>query len=320
MTEKPEPSPHMTARTCILCGGPCKPVVDGVRDNRFGSPGQWMIMRCTACGLEQTDPAPTQAELKALYETHYNYGGEHDTAYTDWREKFLMSPLYQLMLRIDGDISFHGAKGAGRLLDVGCNEGRGLSLYHRNGFEAEGLELNAKAARVARARGFAVHETDIADFRPSAPFDRVVISNVLEHVLDPRDTLRHIHRLLKAGGEVWISLPNARSAFRGIFGRDWINWHVPFHITHFTEPRLSALLEETGFDPASRRQMTPALWVAQSAIAWIYEGQPGQPRKLRHPLMVPALMLVARLLLFPVLWGLNRTGRGDCLVIRARKR
>jgi hypothetical protein len=36
------------------------------------------------------------------------------------------------------------------LLDVGCNEGRGLSLCADNGFQAEGLELNEAAAALAR--------------------------------------------------------------------------------------------------------------------------------------------------------------------------
>ena len=42
------------------------------------------------------------------------------------------------------------------LLDVGCNEGRGLTMYAGNGFQAEGLELNRVAADAARQKGFVV--------------------------------------------------------------------------------------------------------------------------------------------------------------------
>ena len=45
-------------------------------------------------------------------------------------------------LILEGDFSFHRPKGTGRLVDIGCNEGRGLKIYSRNGFQAEGLELN----------------------------------------------------------------------------------------------------------------------------------------------------------------------------------
>ena len=304
------------AEPCLLCGGATRPSLTHVRDTRFASPGEWTILRCGTCGLEQTTPRPTGPELKTLYETYYNYGGESGTAYTGWREKLLISPLYRWFLRIDGDVSFHTESGSGRLLDVGCNEGRGLVLYRANGFKPEGLELNSRAAEVARSRGFMVYESDIEALQPSLPFERVVLSNVLEHARDPRKMLAAIRRILVPGGEVWISLPNARSTLRTLFGHNWINWHVPFHIVHFDADTLRRTLAESGFETIEERQVTPALWVALSAIAAAF---PGRPRMQRQPLLVMALMGIARGLLFPLLWAMNRAGRGDCLVVKARR-
>lgn len=309
------PAPEPTA--CLLCGGPTAVVLDGVCDNRFGSPGRYAVRVCRACGLGETAPRPDAASLQALYEQHYNYGGESGTTYTSWRQRLLTSALYRWWLWLDGDVSFHAEEGHGRLLDVGCNEGRGLLLYARGGFTPEGLELNRRAAAAAAALGFRVHTADLADLRVDLPFDRVVLSNVLEHALDPRAMLANVYRVLRPAGEVWISLPNRRSWLSSLFGRHWINWHVPFHITHFTLPPLARLLEDCGFKVISARQVTPALWVAQSAIAWAFAGRPDQPRRLRHPLLVPAGMLIARVLLFALLWAGNRLDRGDCLVVKA---
>ena len=306
-------------KTCLLCGAiDLAPRLTGVPDTRFASPGAWSILECGACGLLQTDPRPTQDELKRLYERHYNYGGEARTGglYTRLRRLLLESPLYRLFLAIDGDVSFHARRGEGRLLDVGCNEGRGLERYSANGFDAEGLELNAVAAAAARAKGFVVHETTLEALPAEARYDVVVLSNVLEHALDPRAMLAAIHARLSPGGELWISLPDAESGFATLFGRDWINWHVPFHITHFTPVRLARLLGETRFSVLDAKLVTPALWVAQSAIArWF----PGRPEKQRSAPLVIALILVVRGLLFPWLWWWNRTRRGDCLVMRARR-
>lgn len=306
-------------RACLICGGETRPVLEGVRDTRFGVPGTWTIRQCGRCGLEQTHPVPSVTELKSLYETHYNFptlSRDSARAYATRRERFLMSPLYQLMLAVDGDISFHAERGSGRLLDIGCNEGRGLTLYRRNGFAPEGLELNSHAAAAARARGFVVHEANLHDFKPAEPYDRAVLSNVLEHALDPREMLEDVHRILKPGGEVWISLPNSRSWLRKLLGRSWINWHVPFHVTHFSADRLRGLLAETGFAVIGERQITPALWVAQSVIAALF---PGRAEKLRSTLPIASIMLLARGLLFPLLWAGNRIGMGDCLVIKARR-
>jgi len=301
---------------CVLCGGALAPVLGDVTDTRFGVPGRFTIARCVACGLEQTLPRPSQAALIELYRDHYNFTGTTGRSYLSLR-RLLHSPgLYRLWLALDGDISFHRRAGRGRLLDVGCNEGRGLERYRANGFNAEGLELNALAAAAARAKGFVVHETTIEALPREPAYDVVVLSNVLEHALDPRAMLEAIHARLKPGGELWISLPDAESGFARLFGRAWINWHVPFHVTHFTPLRLARLLGETSFSVFDAKLVTPALWVAQSAIArWF----PGRPEKQRSAALVIALIAVVRGLLFPWLWWWNRTRRGDCLVMRARR-
>jgi len=67
-------------------------------------------------------------------------------------------------MALDGDISFHSRRGQGRLLDVGCNKGRGLLIYQHNGFSPEGLELNEKAAQDARKAGFTVHTQTLEEF------------------------------------------------------------------------------------------------------------------------------------------------------------
>jgi len=305
---------------CLVCGGATAVIVPQTTDFRFGAPGTYSVRECPACGAAQTWPRPDAATLKSLYETYYNSGGEGGTGYGRARERFLLSPLYRLFLAIDGDISFHAERGSGRLLDVGCNEGRGLTLYQRNGFAAEGLELNETAAAEARARGFAVATVPIEEFHPPVPFDVVIVSNVLEHALDPRAMLGEIRRLLRPGGEVWISLPNRASWLRRLFGAEWINWHVPYHITHFQRAALLRLLDDSGFTAASLRDVTPALWAAQSAIAWATRARADRRRWLRNAKLVAAAMAAARFGLFPLLWLGNRMGRGDCLVVKATRR
>ena len=267
--------------------------------------------------MEQLFPVPTPDELKALYERYYNFGGEHDTLYTRLRDWFFASPLHRVWAFLDGDISFYMRKGTGRLLDIGCNEGRGLQIYRRNGYAVEGLELNERAAAVARSKGLAVDTATLERFRPATAFNVAVLSNVLEHSLDPAQMLRDVRRILKAGGQVWISCPNSRSWLRFCFGRYWINWHVPFHIVHFSPDTLAQMLKEAGFENVQTRQITPSLWVASSVIAGLF-AKVGQPnRQLRNPFLVFVLMLVARFLFFPLLILGNMRGRGDCLIVTA---
>ena len=304
---------------CLLCGAGLRVTLTSVFDNRLGTPGMYEIRQCDRCGLEQTYPMPSSAELQKLYEEHYNFGGEKGTAYTKFREWFLASRMYRLWLLLDGDNAFYGRTGTCRLLDVGCNEGRGLQMYHRSGFAAEGLDLNRTATQAARDRGYTVHEVPLETFQPQAPYGVVVLSNVLEHALDPRGMLLDAARILEPRGQVWISCPNNQSWLRRLFGRSWINWHVPFHVSHFSPWNLEQLLARAGFAEIQMRQSTPAAWVAGSILALLF-ARPGKPtRQLRNPILFAVMMLLVRMVLFPVLILGNRRGNGDCLLVTARK-
>ena len=304
---------------CIICAGVTETSIAELFDTRFGIAGSAEARRCRLCGLEQIFPIPTPTQLKNLYQRFYNFGGERDTLYTNLREWFFSSFLYRWWIRVDEDISFHLRNGSGRLLDIGCNEGRTLKNYARNGFEAEGIELNETAAAVAREAGFQVFTGGLDDFVPAIPYDVAVLSNVLEHALDPKVMLGSVRRVLKPAGQVWISCPNSQSWLRSVFGRRWINWHVPFHITHFSVETLRNLLQESGFRLIEMRQITPALWAASSLVACVF-ARPGKPtRQLRNPPLICGLLLLCRALLFPLFYWGNHAGRGDCLVAVAAK-
>jgi 2-polyprenyl-3-methyl-5-hydroxy-6-metoxy-1,4-benzoquinol methylase len=299
---------------CLLCRGPLEQCEAGLFDTRFGLEGEYEIRRCLKCRLEQVFPVPEPLTLKTLYESHYNFGGETGTLYTGLRERFLFSSIYKLWTKLDGDISFHLRHGSGRLLDIGCNEGRGLRIHTRNGFQVEGLELNETAACVARTAGFVVHTSLLETFEPEIPYNVAVLSNVLEHSLNPVQMLLDVHRVLASGGQVWISCPNSKSWLRTVFGGSWINWHVPFHISHFNPQTLRRFLEDAGYRNVEVRQITPALWVSQSIIAGLFSKKGQKTRQLRNPFVTLLLMTLARFVFFPALWLGNKLGHGDCLL------
>lgn len=302
----------------MVCKGAVKPKGKPVFDTRFGIDRWFQYGCCEQCGLEQIVPQPAINDLKALYEQYYNFSGHAgQSRYVSLRQKILSSSVYRLWLQLDGDISFQAKTGRGRLLDIGCNEGRGLLAYRANGFEPDGLELNEQAAATARVRGFTVHTCLVEDYHPTARYDVVVLSNVLEHALDPAQMLRAAHRLLNPGGQIWISCPNSRSWLRSLFGARWINWHPPFHIVQFSSAGLAGLLGVTGYSQVVVRNKTPALWVVHSLLSRVFARFGRPTMQLRSILWVAPLMLLVRFGLFPLLWLGNVTGHGDCLVVTA---
>lgn len=298
---------------------------EGIFDTRFGISGDFSIFHCNGCGLQRTFPVFSDSELKTYYERHYNFGGESDTLYTRIRGLFLLSWFYRIWLTIDSDVSFHSRKGKGKLLDVGCNEGRGLAIYRNNGFDAEGVEINSAAAQKARGNGFVVHSTfpgnpsSRPDSREKGLYDIVVLSNVLEHSTNPEKFLAEISAILKPGGELWISCPNSRSWLRSMFGKYWINWHVPFHIFHFSSKSITRLLKNNGFEVRKIVNQTPSLWISHSFISRFFARRGFPTRMLRNPFLIIPLLISFRLFQFPLLFFGNIMGMGDCLVVTAVK-
>ena len=123
---------------CLRCPGALADSESELFDTRFGIGGGYEVRRCATCGLEQTSPAPDAEEFQTLYETYYNFGGEQGTFYAKTRDRFLASFWFRLWMRFDGDASFHSRKGSGRLFDIGCNEGRSMKIFARNGFQPTG--------------------------------------------------------------------------------------------------------------------------------------------------------------------------------------
>lgn len=103
-----------------------------------------------------------------------------------------------------------------RVLDVGCGEGTTGALLKSRGIarEVHGIELvEAAAARAAgRLDSVTVGNIEQMDipFEPGS-FDVIVITEVLEHLVDPWQAVRRLQTYLRDGGCIIASMPNVRN-------------------------------------------------------------------------------------------------------------
>jgi SAM-dependent methyltransferase len=96
-----------------------------------------------------------------------------------------------------------------RILEVGCGTGHNLAMLTSFGkVEASELDRCARAVANKRLRG-AVKEArlpDLSMFERNA-YDLIALLDVLEHVPDDLASLRAIHRRLKPGGALLLTVP-----------------------------------------------------------------------------------------------------------------
>ena len=136
----------------------------------------------------------------------------------------------------------------GNLLEIGCACGFLLVAARERGFTVQGIEMSAWASGYARE----TYGLDVQTGRlealpiPAASFDAVVMADVIEHLPDPRLTLRHIHRVLRPGGRLLVLTPDIGSLTARVLGPHW--WGLlDDHYLYFSRPSLRRLLEQEGF-------------------------------------------------------------------------
>ena len=145
----------------------------------------------------------------------------------------------------------------GRVLDVGCGEGRtGASLRRAGATWIAGIELDKAAAAVAAESYDDVREGPVESELGAidGPFDTILAYDLLEHLVDPWQLLRRLHGVAAPRARLHVSVPNARHwsllrdlALRGTFGYTPAEHRDVTHLRWFTRRDLVELLESTGW-------------------------------------------------------------------------
>lgn len=121
------------------------------------------------------------------------------------------------------------ARPGGRVLDVGCGTGFLLERLAERGFSGTGVDLSPESVEHARRRlaeiGAADRLTAVVGSAyepPEGPFDLIALTDVLEHLEEPRACLAALRAQLAPDGLLVISTPNRRS-LPGL--RRWLSEH-----------------------------------------------------------------------------------------------
>ncbi len=119
---------------------------------------------------------------------------------------------------------FQAAIGRGkRVLDLGCRAGA-LTRHFLDGNEVIGLDVDRAALAKAEALGIEPVHANVEEPLPfeDASFDAVVAGELLEHLQFPDALIAEIQRVLKPGGVLVGSVPNAyrvQGRLRFLLGR-----------------------------------------------------------------------------------------------------
>jgi SAM-dependent methyltransferase len=154
------------------------------------------------------------------------------------------------------------------VVDVGCGDGMATDLAARAnpGHRFVGVDWSADALRQARSRGLTLVRAEVEPAGlpiASASADVVIMSELIEHLVDPDTALEEAWRVLRPGGTLLLSTPNLAAwynrgllafgiqplfsevSLRGVYGRP--GSVVAGHLRLFTRRALVGLLAARGF-------------------------------------------------------------------------
>jgi len=143
----------------------------------------------------------------------------------------------------------------GKLLDVGCGDGRFLRYAREQGFEVWGIDFDKKSVEnVKRNLGidtvFAMSLEEFYEYakEKNLKFDVITFFEVLEHQDKPREFLELVKGLLKEGGYIAGSVPNRERLFVKVDWKDYFHWdYPPHHFLRFSKSSLEKALNFSGF-------------------------------------------------------------------------
>lgn len=261
------------------------------------------FVRCGDCGLERISPQPSNETLAQIYGAHYyDAWGLHDNEQTvaALKRRTFQYVLGKLPTPSPGE----------KLLDCGAATGFLLEVAAELGYQPYGLELsefgaNAIAEKFGKDSVFC-GELQHAKWAGVDKFDVVTMCDYIEHVRDPRETLRLARERLRSGGTLAITTPDAGSPSRRLLGNGWTHYKIE-HLFYFNKRNLGRLLESVGFSSVSYyplwKSLTldyighqfevyphPALTKVARALKWM----PETLRKMPLPFTTGELLAVAR--------------------------
>jgi SAM-dependent methyltransferase len=135
------------------------------------------------------------------------------------------------------------------MLDFGCGSGKYLDRAKKFGCLTLGMDFSSQALEQVRSRGHKALPVDDEawDSLGAGKIGFVRMNHVIEHLYQPKQTLKKIFLAMAPDAVLHLSTPNPTGPSATKYRAAWWGLECPRHIVLLTPERTVALLEEAGF-------------------------------------------------------------------------
>jgi D-sedoheptulose 7-phosphate isomerase len=164
----------------------------------------------------------------------------------DGNERERLQERDQSLDDVRQELAFLSSLSPGRILDVGCGPGYLLSALPE-GWDRHGVELSRFAADHASKSGTIYVGTLEEAAYSDEHFDVVIMHHVIEHMVEPIESILEVRRILKRGGILVLGTPDFDGGCARRFGDKYRLLRDPTHISLFTNESMHRFLRDHGF-------------------------------------------------------------------------
>jgi SAM-dependent methyltransferase len=198
------------------------------------------VVVCDSCGFVYADNIPSQADFDNYYATMSKYE-------FNYKDGFVSNDYIDYFTKIVNFLIPHVNDNNAKILDIGCSTGGLLSVFKLKGYSnLVGIDPSPECARITKELyGIEATANTISNFDPAEKFDLIILSAVLEHLVDFSNSMPKIKALLKDRGLLFIEVPDAE--------RFSLYISAPFqqfsteHINYFSQYSIRNLLSNFSF-------------------------------------------------------------------------
>jgi 2-polyprenyl-3-methyl-5-hydroxy-6-metoxy-1,4-benzoquinol methylase len=248
------------------------PVADHCRDSPVHA-----VVQCQSCRLIQLSPTPSSAEHNRFHSLDLQSHALFDASSLGVVVARKVADTARRIAFLHDHIPTDGS-----VLDVGSGYGVGLAELAEEGYRVTGVELSDKRRSISQQLSdVPVVSANLFDLPQSlGRFDTVLLTHVLEHLVQPVSALEALGKSVAPGGCLIVEVPNvedlsldASEGYRAFY------WQQA-HVSYFSSVTLELTLRNAGFGTVSIEGVHR--YGLENLMSWLTTGRPQLPTASFH--------------------------------------
>lgn len=246
--------------SCKICGQTDQNEVCIAIEKMYGFGDEFEYFKCNTCGCLQIATIPENISKYYSGDDYYSYK-KPDKVKLSLRSFFINHKLtHSKSLKNLAALFFYNEnynfidmfrdriRYSSKILDVGCGAGALLLSLQDCGFEnLKGIDPFIPSP-INYGNGVFIEKKSLNDVDDT--YDFVMLHHSFEHMPNPLESLKEIHRILNTKSYALIRVPVASYAYQE-YGVNWVQLDAPRHFYLHTVESMKILAKTTGFEIVS---------------------------------------------------------------------